>query len=339
MNETGRPFTAGIIDFNLKRMTREEVRENGIPDNLTEFLGDQRQYALNIASHFPDGVSYFHPDRPWFFRRTLSDPEQIRKLGESDVLILSGSGMSAYRFAEKQYENFTPEDISRLENAEKIVRNQLGDGKFVLGICFGGQLGMHAIEGKIGRLPDNVTEAGWLEHTLTPEGRQDEVFGHLPENFFAPHFHNDYVAELPAVGTVIHTDSGDITVTSVRKLAVRNGYLDKTGLKNEDTEYIMASVVEFDNGARYYQIQPHPEMATPTKADFLVRKNGWLSDEKEMGADYYRKAQTIPKDADFSVARGIPNFIAAAKTHLENLRGVRFIQAEIIRHLYDYLIR
>ena len=77
--------------------------------------------------------------------------------------------------------------------AQEIIRDHLGQGKWALGICYGGQHAEHAVGGHIGRLPNNVTEAGWLEHTLTPAGKKDEVFCSLPHTFQAPHFHNDYV--------------------------------------------------------------------------------------------------------------------------------------------------
>jgi len=338
MTEVGKSLSAGIIDFNLKRMTLEEAQAHGLPDYLRDHFADWRQYPLNIASHFPDGVSWFSAEQPWFFRTVLSNPEQTQKLQNSDVLILSGSGMSAYRFQEDPRKHFSEEDIKNLETAQVLVRNQLGEGKFVLGICFGGQLGMHAIGGRIGRIPNNVTEAGWLDHTLTHEGRNDEIMGQLPETFFAPHFHNDYVEKLPEVGSVIHTDNGDIKVTKAEILAIRRGYLDKDGLKDAERKFIMASVVEFDNGAKYYQIQPHPEMASATKANFLVRMNKWLAGESEMGPEYYQHALAVPSDADFGVVKVIPKFISVAKRHLEEQRGVQFIEATTTREILKYIL-
>jgi GMP synthase-like glutamine amidotransferase len=338
MTEAVKPFSAGIIDFNQKRMTPEEAISQGLPDNLHDHFADWRQYPLNIATHFPDGVSWFSAEQPWFFRTVLSNPEQTQKLQSSDVLILSGSGMSAYRFQEEPNKYFSEEEIKNLETAQTLVRNQLAEGKFVLGICFGGQLGLHAIGGKIGRLPNNITEAGWLDHNLTFEGRDDKVMGQLPDSFYAPHFHNDYVEKLPEVGSIIHTDNGDITVTKAEVLAIRRGYLDKDGHKNTEKEYIMASKVEFDNGARYYQIQPHPEMATMKKANFLVRMNKWLGDESNMGSDYYKQAMNIPQNVDFRVSEVIPKFISVAKKHLENKRGVQFIQTMLTQNLFEYLL-
>lgn len=335
------PLQAGIVDFNPKRMTPEEARAAGIPDDLTTFLADHRQYALNIARQFPEGVAWFDAQTPWFFRDTLADPSKQRRLSGSDVLILSGSGMSAHRYQEGVDKGFKEGDRELLAKSEQLVRDHLGEGKWVLGICFGGQIGITAVGGEIGRLPENehgnsVTEAGWLSHQLTDAGRDDEVFGELPDRFYAPHFHNDYVTKLPEVGSVIKTKSGDLKVTRAEILAIRKGYLDRDGLHQRETSYIHACIIEFENGARLYQIQPHPEMATPEKANFLVRKNPWLAGDDEMGQAYYDRAMLLPDEPDFAVARVITRFTEKAREHLERVRAIAFARSVIA---YDYLTK
>lgn len=89
------------------------------------------------------------------------------------------------------------------------------------------------------------------------------------------------------------------------------------------------SVAKFDNGARPYQIQPHPEMAGPESANFLIRRNPWIAKKEEMGEAYYKNALMIPGNADFSVAKVIPNFVRLAKEHLEATKAVKFIAAAI----------
>ena len=333
-----RPFIAKIIDFNPARKNAAEAAN--IPENLRVFVADKRQYPFNIAKHFPNGVSWFSPDQPWFFRSIMSDPNQVSYVNKSDTLILSGSGMSAYHFQEGNYDTFKSEDVEYLRTTQEIVRNQLGAGKWVLGICFGGQVAVGAVGGRIGRLPtkDNgqtVTEAGWLDQTLTDAGKADPIFAQLPETFFAPHLHSDYVAELPKVGDAIETSSGKITIIKAEKLAVRKGYLDSEGLKDTDTEFIQASVIEFDNGAKLYQIQPHPEMSTADKANFLVRQNPWIA--KEMGNTYYEHAKTIPLDADFSVSKIITNFTEQARNSLEKKQQVTFLRSVIAQNLEQFI--
>lgn len=338
MVEAKRALMAGILDFNPKRMTPDEAATHGIPATLHQHFGDWRQYPLNIASHFPGGIAWFSAEQPWFFRSVLSNRTQARRLRESDVLFLSGSGMSAQQFQENAKGHFKPEDIRALRRAQRLVRNYLAEGKWASGYCFGGQLGIGALGGSIGRLPEGVTEAGWLDHELTSAGARDELTADLPHRFFAPHFHNDYVERLPPVGKVIHTDHGDIAVTRSDVLAVRHGYLGKHGVENPERDYIMASVVEFDNGARFYQMQPHPEMATATKANFLVRMNAWLGGDKEMGPAYYQQAALVPQNADFRVAHVIPRFIDLAKKQYERQQSVHFVEAAILQNLFRYLL-
>src|SRR3990167_8900565 len=223
LSDGPRPMATGIIDFNPVRMNKAEAK--AIPPTLRDFVADKRQYPFNIARHFPDGVSWLSPDQPWFFRKIMSNPDQLAKLSESDTLILSGSGMSAYHFQEGDLNQFIPEEIEHLKKTQELIRDYLGAGKWTLGICFGGQLAVHAIGGKLGRLPTksnghSVVEAGWLKQRLTTAGEEDAVFGPLPKAFFAPHLHSDYVEELPAVGTVVSTSSGDITVTKAEILAL-----------------------------------------------------------------------------------------------------------------------
>lgn len=335
MPEDSRPLSAGIIDFNPKRMSPDEAHAHGIPDDLIEHLGDWRQYPPNIAQHFPEGVSWFRAEQPWYFGSVMADKKHLQRLRTSDVLILSGSGLSAHHY---QHGEISEEYRSALKKSQEVIRDHLGEGKWILGICFGGQLAIHAVGGDIERLPNNITEVGWLPHQLTTDGKRDEIFSVLPNTFFAPHLHNDYVEKLPPVGTKIQTSSGEIEVVLADILATRAGYQDKTDLANAETNYVMASVVEFNNGARLYQIQPHPEMSTPQKANFLVRMNPWVGKANEMGAVYYQNALTIPEGANFSVAQIIPNFVRRAQRHSEQQHGVIFIKATLLRNLFQYLL-
>lgn len=335
------PFSAGIVDYNPKRMSAEEAQ--GIPDEYKVFLADHRQYPINIARHFPGGVAWFDSQTPWFFREAFSDPERMRRLTNSDALILSGSGLSAYRYQEGNSQGYQEGDAELIAKSEQLIRDHLGEGKWVLGICYGGQIGIKAIGGRIGRLPENAhgnaaTEAGWLDHELTDAGQKDEVFGSLPKIFSAPHFHNDYVAKLPRVGQIVKTHSGKLTVTKAEVLAVRHGYSDREGLMNPNKEFIQASLVELDNGARLYQIQPHPEMATSEKANFLVSKNPWLAREDEMGKDYFRKAMVVPTGADFAATQVIRRFVEAAKKHAELVDARTFTDSAITYEFLRYAI-
>ena len=337
-----RTFNAGIIDYNPTRMSATEAKGLGIPPELQDHLADKRQYAPNIARHFPIGVSWFNPDHPWWVEAVMSNPAHVDYLKSTDALILSGGGQSAYKFQERVPGAFTPEQRETLEGSQEVTLSVLGSGKLVFSICLGGQLAINAVGGKIGRLPEGKsgvtpTEAGWLDHQLTDAGKKDEIFGSLPETFYAPHLHSDFVAELPPLGQKVKTEHGTIAVVRTEILATRNGYLYKGKLHNPDKQYIHASLVEFDNGARLYQIQPHPEMATAKKANFLVRQNqAWL--EKDIGPEYFATALAVPENADFSVSQTITKFVELAKKRAQELNAVEFVAANLSRAIEQYLI-
>jgi len=110
-------------------------------------------------------------------------------------------------------------------------------------------------------------------------------------------------------------------------------------LENENVTYIHACLVEFDNGARLYHIQPHPEMASSgSKANFLVRQNKWVADDKEMGKEYYENSLRIPEDVDLSVVQVITRFVTLARKHLEEKFGKHFIDPEDNPDLEKYLL-
>ncbi len=84
-------------------MSPEEIKQAGIPTELVSYVGDWRQYPLRIAKHFPKeiGVSWINTEQPWYFLDAMKDEEHMERLTKNDILILSGSGMSAYHQLEE----------------------------------------------------------------------------------------------------------------------------------------------------------------------------------------------------------------------------------------------
>jgi GMP synthase-like glutamine amidotransferase len=242
----------GILDFN--------------PDKSP----DLREYPRRISYFFPRDVDY----RSLLFR---NNPD----LSPYDALFLSGSKLSATLYErmvdQGRIEGRDYEDVDRV--AERLARYK----GHMFGICFGSQLMAHVMGGRLGRL--NKTEAGYLSHTLTTEGQNDEIFGYLPRTFHGAHLHRDYVDQLPCGSNVSRADV----------LATRNGFIHAY------------RVVERDGIIRY-GIQPHPEMSTSTDATFLVRVNGsWLKDE--IGPIEYGNALIIPNGVGFELPRTITRFV------------------------------
>ncbi len=238
------PLRIGILDFNPEPM-------------------DSLRYPERISSFFPKGVKW---QSHWF----RGNPN----ISSYDALFLSGSRLSAAGYQEMneigKTEKGEYEDVARI--AEKLALYH----KPIYGICFGAQLLAYVMGGRLGSL--DKTEAGYLLHELTEEGRKDKVFGFLSERFRGSHLHRDYVAQLPT-GSVLATRNGLIHAYRIEK-----------------------------NGIISYGIQPHPEMSTPENAALLIRANESML-KGEIGTDEYEKALAIPAGADFELCKTITRFV------------------------------
>jgi len=240
----------------------------GIVDFNPDTNPDKRQYVRRIGALIPRGTKF----EGVYFRED-SD------LSRYTALILSGSKLSATRYqnmcAEKSLEGTDYLAVDRMKLRLLDFKGNM------FGICFGAQLIAHMSGGKLGSLPQ--TEAGYLDHELTADGRKDRIFGNLPDTFFGAHLHRDFVQSLPEVG-----------VQSAKVLARRN-------------EFIHAYSVLLQNGSLRYGVQPHPEMSNSRDATVLVQLNRhWLTDE--LGEEEYEKALIIPKNADFQLSETIRKF-------------------------------
>ncbi len=69
-------------------------------------------------------------------------------------------------------------------------------GKPLFASCWGFQALARALGGRVEHRPDQA-EVGTLQVKLTPQGKQDPLFGSLPEVFQAQMGHEDAVVELP----------------------------------------------------------------------------------------------------------------------------------------------
>jgi|GEM_PF-1427346 len=256
-----------------------EKKSNGIRIGIVDFNPDQnpdtRQYVRRISKLIPDDFEaegiFFKDDTDY---------------SDYDALILSGSKLSASNYQEMAEHGMAIEgDYVFVDNAVQKLSRYKGS---MFGICFGSQLIARVIGGDLGKL--EKTEAGYLAHRLTDDGKKDPVFGRLPDIFYGAHLHNDYVKSLPAAGE---------NITDSQILATRNGH-------------IHAYKIICSNGSVMYGVQPHPEMSSPRDATFLVEVNGtWLEDA--IGNQEYQNALTVPFGADYELAKTIAKFAEIVK--------------------------
>ncbi len=85
-----------------------------------------------------------------------------------------------------------------------FIREALGDGVPLLGVCLGAQLVARAADAGVG--PAATSEVGWHEVVLTPEGARDPVLGAFPQRFTALEWHH-YTWELPEGAELLATSA------------------------------------------------------------------------------------------------------------------------------------
>jgi len=168
MTET---FNAGVVDFNPRRMDEPQARQAGIPTRLQPYLADLRQYPLRIGERLQDIATWYDEGLVWYYASLFKNEDMVNRLLDKHVLILSGSGPSAFKFLANPNE-FADLNKEALVRSQAVIKQFLGEGKWILGICFGGQLAVGTMGGILGRLPKNgfentITEAGMLPHELT----------------------------------------------------------------------------------------------------------------------------------------------------------------------------
>jgi len=98
---------------------------------------------------------------------------------ESDALVVLGGGMGAYE----------QDRLPHLRDEIRLLRRCVEQEKAVLGICLGSQLLAAALGGEVAPAP--VKEIGFYRVRLTPQAREDRLFGSAPESFVAFHWHGD----------------------------------------------------------------------------------------------------------------------------------------------------
>lgn len=112
-------------------------------------------------------------------RTLLFSGESLPKLNDFDWLIIMGGPMNIYEHDKYPW----------LVWEKKFIGDAIAGGKIVLGICLGAQLMADVLGGKV--FKNEHREIGWHNVRLTPDGISSRIFGVLPEEFPAFHWHGD----------------------------------------------------------------------------------------------------------------------------------------------------
>ncbi len=94
------------------------------------------------------------------------------------------------------------------ERSADWLRNAVGDGVPVFGICYGHQLLAHALGGEVGYNPAG-REAGTVAIELHPQAGDDPLFSALPPRFLAHATHLQTVSRPPQGATVLAKSAQD----------------------------------------------------------------------------------------------------------------------------------
>lgn len=125
----------------------------------------------------------------------LYDGELPARLEDVDALVILGGPMNVYE-----------EEIHPWLVQEKIFIKQAIESDIpVLGICLGAQLIADVLGARVYRNQHN--EIGWFPLELTNQARESRLFGDLPAEFTALHWHGD-TFDLPPAATHIAKSEG-----------------------------------------------------------------------------------------------------------------------------------
>lgn len=116
----------------------------------------------------------------------LHETPTLKQVLSHDALMVGGSG--AYYV--------TKGNLPGFEKVLAMLREIVDAGHPTFASCFGFQLLVEALGGKVVYDPANM-EVGTYHLRLTQAGRQDELFGYLPDSFRAQLGHKDRADILP----------------------------------------------------------------------------------------------------------------------------------------------
>lgn len=184
MESEGAGLAAGTLDPELSslRVLLLQARDPGDP-----VAGSERK-AFAVASGLDVGRIWTHD--------LLQGPPSLAEILRHDVLMVGGSG--DYYVSKR--------NLPQMDATLDRIREVVDDGHPTFASCFGFQLLVEALGGRVIHDPDGV-EVGTYEVHLTEGGKQDVLFGELPQRFKAQMGRKDRAEVLPE--GVVHLASSE----------------------------------------------------------------------------------------------------------------------------------
>ncbi|MCF8368058.1 MAG: type 1 glutamine amidotransferase [Bacteroidales bacterium] len=120
---------------------------------------------------------------------------ELPSLHEVENLIVMGGPMNIYDV----------EEYSWLGDERDFIKNVIGQGKKVLGVCLGAQFIADALGAKVYK--NEHTEIGWFNVKLDKEKLPRQFEGVFPENFTTFHWHGDTFDVPVGATSFIHSEA------------------------------------------------------------------------------------------------------------------------------------
>ncbi|WP_424259037.1 glutamine amidotransferase [Castellaniella sp.] len=156
----------------------------------------------------PDDVRASEGDVPAWFRRALgSDGDALQVVRVFDGEPLPAPGVHRAAIITGSWAMVT----DRLDWSEATagwIRQAMGIGMPLFGVCYGHQLMAHALGGRVDYHPDGI-ELGCLEVECLPGLSSDPLAAVLPARFMAPLSHRQTVLALPPGAQVLARSAHD----------------------------------------------------------------------------------------------------------------------------------
>jgi GMP synthase (glutamine-hydrolysing) len=184
-----------------------------------------------------------------------------------DALMVGGAGH--YSVVEENAEFFPA--------AYELLRQVASDGLPTFASCFGFQLFVVALGGRVIHDPDN-TEVGGYRLRLTEDGRRDSLLGTLPVEFVAQMGHMDRAVEMPSgVANLAASDRSPLQALRIPNRPVWATQFHPELDQQSNHERYRAYIERYDPGAldeqeeSCFQSGPSPEVSTllPAFLDLL----------------------------------------------------------------------